>query len=167
MACEIISCEGAVFVLWGKPTVDDVERVMNRLELIAEKSDRKIVYLTRVPVDAPAPDAVVRKALESVMPRAVELCSFYSIILEGDGFVSAVKRGILTGLLMLGWRRENFRVCASPKEVLPQTMRGVREDVERIHYLAGSKGLLTCGAPDGPNSGHARSYRPADQHPWL
>ena len=42
MACEIISCEGAVFVLWGKPTVADVERVMDRLELIAEKTGRRI-----------------------------------------------------------------------------------------------------------------------------
>jgi hypothetical protein len=166
MACEIISCEGAVFVLWGKPTVDDVERVMNRLELIAEKSDRKIVYLTRVPVDAPPPDPVVRKALESVMPRAVQLCSFYSIILEGQGFVSAVKRGVLTGLLMLGWQRENFRVCASPAEVLPQSNRKVREDVERIHYLAESKGLLTCSAPDGPQSARIGPSRRPDQQSW-
>lgn len=143
-------------MLWGKPTVEDVERVMDRLELIAEKSDRRIVYLTRVPADAPAPDATVRKALESVMPRAAQLCSLYSIILEGDGFVSAVKRGVLTGLLMLGWRRENFLVCASASEVLPQSSGSVRDDAEHILYLAESKGLLTCGAPDGPNSDRGR-----------
>lgn len=156
MACEIISCEGAVFVLWGKPTVADVQRVVDRLELIAEKSGRPVVYVTRVPVDAPAPDATVRKAIEDVTPRLIELCAHYAVVLEGDGFVSAVKRGILTGLLLLGWRREAFRVSASPQEILPQLSARLHLDAENILQLAESKGLLTCGSPDGPNPDRGR-----------
>ena len=114
-------------------------------------------------MDAPEPDPIVRKALEGVMPRAIQLCSFYSVILEGQGFRSAVKRGVLTGLLMLGWRRETFRVCASAAEVLPQSDRRVREDVERIHYLAASKGLLTCGSPDGTDGVRERVAQPQNQ----
>jgi hypothetical protein len=166
MACEILSCEGAVFVLWGKPTVADIQRVVDRVELIAEKSGRPIVYITRVPVDAPAPDATVRKALESVMPRLMQLCAHYSVVLEGEGFVSAVKRGILTGLLLLGWRRENFRVWAGSREIVPQIGPKLRLDAERILYLADSKGLLTCGAPDGPESARATPSRRPNQQLW-
>lgn len=149
MACEIISCEGAVFVLWGKPTVADIQRVVDRVELIAEKSARQVVYITRVPRDAPAPDPIVRKALEGAMPRLMQLCAHYSVVLEGDGFVSAMKRGVLTGLLLLGWRRENFRVWASSREIVPQIAKNLRHDAEHVLYLAASKGLLTCGSPDG------------------
>lgn len=156
MACEIISCEGAVFVLWGKPTVADLQRVIDRVELIAEKSSRQVIYVTRVPVDAPAPDAVFRKALEGAMPRFIALCSHYSVLLEGEGFISALKRGILTGLLLLGWRRQAFHVCATARELVQQIKPELRVDAERILYLAESKGLLTCGAPDGPNAERSR-----------
>lgn len=166
MACEIISCEGAVFVLWGRPTVADMERVIDRLVLIAEKSGRPVVYVTRVPVDAPAPDAVFRKALEGVMPQLIELCSHYSVLLEGEGFISAVKRGILTGLLLLGWRRESFRVCASGDEILAQIKPSLRHDAEHILYLAESQGLLSCGSPDGPNSMRGRSLPARSQPLW-
>jgi hypothetical protein len=148
MACTIISNEGAVFVLWGKPSKADLERVIDRVELIATASGRPIVYITRVPQSAPPPDAEVRQFLNSLMPRFVKACSTYHVLLEGSGFVSALKRGILASLLQFGWRSGTFFVHENEKGVFAKVERQHRVHVEAILAAAGAKGLLTAGPPE-------------------
>ncbi len=148
MACEIISVEGAVFVLWGKPTKADFDRVVDRVELIASATGRPIVYITRVPVNAPPPEGEDRAYLNSLMPRLMKACSSYHVILEGSGFISAIKRAILASLLQLGWRNGSFFVHENEKGVVAKVERAVRPDVEAILSLAKAKGLLTAPPPD-------------------
>lgn len=148
MACEIISVEGAVFALWGKPTKADLDRVIDRVELIASASSRPVVYITRVPISAPPPEGDVRAHLNSLMPRFIKACSSYHVVLEGSGFVSAVKRAILASLLQLGWRNGSFFVHESDKGIFAKVERAVRPDVEAILALAASKGLLTAPPPE-------------------
>jgi hypothetical protein len=148
MACEIISVEGAVFALWGKPTKADFDRVVDRVELIASATGRPIVYITRVPVSAPPPEGEDRAYLNTLMPRLIKACSSYHVILEGSGFISAIKRAILAGLLQLGWRNGTFFVHENEKGVVAKVERAIRPDVEAILALAKAKGLLTAGPPE-------------------
>ncbi|HTQ03245.1 MAG TPA: hypothetical protein VMI54_05290 [Polyangiaceae bacterium] len=167
MACEIISVEGAVFALWGKPTKTDLDRVIDRVELISSASGKPIVYITRVPVNAPPPEGDVRAHLNSLMPRFIKACSSYHVVLEGTGFVSAVKRAILASLLQLGWRNGSFFVHESDKGIISKVERPVRPDVEAILALAQKRGLLTAPPPEeGPGlRGSARPVQRVFGHP--
>jgi hypothetical protein len=149
MACEILSCEGAVFVLWGRVTTkQDLDRVFDRLKLIRESSGRPVVYVTRVPVDAQPPSPEVRAYLDSLMPSAIAWCSSYHVVLEGSGFLNAMKRAVLAGLFQISWRKGTFFVHSVAKEVIFKLDRSARPDGEKILGLADSRGLLTCPAPD-------------------
>jgi hypothetical protein len=148
LSCEIISVEGAVFVLWGKPTKRDLDRVVDRVELIAGASGKPIVFIARVPKTAPAPDDEARAHMNALMPRFIAVCSSYHAVLEGSGFVSAIKRAILAGLLQFGFRNGTFFVHENEKSILGKTERELRPAVEAILSLASTKGLLTAPPPE-------------------
>jgi len=114
---------------------------------MAKKMGRPIIYVTRVPVDAPAPDPDVRKRLNELMPEFQRTCSSYHVVLEGVGFVSSLKRGILASLMQFGWRRGAFHVHASAKEAVFAVSREARGDAEAIVALAERQGLLAAPGP--------------------
>jgi hypothetical protein len=151
MACEILSCDGAVFVLWGRVTTkQDLDRVLDRLKLVAGSSGGPVVYVTRVPTDAQPPEADVRAHLNAIMPQVVAQCSSYHVVLEGNGFINAMKRAVLAGLFQISWRRGTFHVHAAPKEVIFKLEREKRPHAEKVLQLADARGLLTCAAPEAP-----------------
>jgi hypothetical protein len=147
MACEIISTDGAVFSVWGRPTIKDADRIEQELRMAMEKFGGPVVYITRVPVDAPPPDAVVRQYVEKIMPNAVACCSSYHVILEGTGFMAALKRGILAGLFQIRWRRGTFFVHATTSEVMSSVNRDVQRHVSDILGRARAMGLLAAAPP--------------------
>ena len=160
MACEIVSSNGAVFALWGRPTPEDMDRVKSALQTAANECGHPVVYITRVPVNAPPPDAASRARLDKMMPAIVLACSSYHVVLEGDGFGAAVKRGILTGLFQLSWRRKTFFVHASVNEVARNVESEQQRAVHAILDLAAKRGLLSGPAPGSLSpanggSGHA------------
>lgn len=148
MACKIISSEGAVFALWGQATLADIDEVLNQVRSAAKASGRPIVYITRLPVDAPVPESDVRKRLDQAMPSIRAVCASYHVILEGDGFLASVKRAILASLMQFGWQKDTFFIHASAKQVASKAPREYRDDVEKILYLAEQQGLLSATAPD-------------------
>lgn len=148
MACEIISTKGALFALWGRPTPEDMDRVRAALQTAADACGHPVVYVTRVPVNAPPPDAAARARLDKLMPGIISVCSSYHVVLEGDGFGAAVKRGILTGMFQLSWRRKTFFVHATVNEVAPNVGLEQRRAVAAILELAARRGLLSGPAPD-------------------
>jgi hypothetical protein len=158
VACEIISTRGALFALWGRPTVEDMNRVRAALQVAADACGHPVVYITRVPRNAPPPDGAARARLDELMPGIVSVCSSYHVVLEGDGFGAAIKRGILTGLFQLSWRRKTFFVHANVNEVAHNVGRDQQRAVSSILELAAKGGLLTGSAPDSlsPPKGHAR-----------
>lgn len=153
MACKIISSEGAVFAVWGRPTLGDVDEVLRQVRAAAEASRRPVVYVTRVPVDAPPPESDVRQRLNEAMPEIRAACSSYHVILEGAGFVSAFKRAILASLMQFGWARDSFFIHATTQQVLLKVPREQRSDAEQLLRMAERQGLLS-----GP--GPAESLRP-------
>ncbi len=154
MTCQIISSNGAMFALWGKPAKEDMDLVLDRMRTTAEAAGRPIVYITRVPVDAPPPDPDVRQRLNELMPEMRRACASYHVVLEGVGFVSALKRAILASLMQYGWPRRTFFVHASPKEALFAVSDAHRGDVQAILALAEREGLLTGPPPVEPDGLH-------------
>jgi hypothetical protein len=142
MSCEIVAVKGALFVLWGKPTRADMDRVEAALNDSVAKFGGPITCITRVPAAAPAPDAEARKHLNSLMPRVTQPCTTYHVLLEGDGFLAAMKRGILTSLFQLGFHKGSFFVHSSIKEVGLRVDKAVRVHVEDVLQLAKRGGLL-------------------------
>lgn len=148
MACEIISIKGAVFALWGKPTVEDMDRVRAALQVAADECGHPVVYITRVPENAPPPDGAARARLNELMPGIVSVCSTYHVVLEGEGFGAAIKRGILTGLFQLSWQRRTFFVHASVTDVARNVGPEQQRVVSAILDLATARGLASGPAPD-------------------
>lgn len=147
MACEIISCEAAVFALWGRPTFADVDGVLSAIRSGAKLSGRPVVYIARVPLEAPPPESDVRQRLNEAMPDIRADCASFHIILEGDGFISSVKRAILASMMQFGWQRDTFFIHASAGQVSFKAPREYRDTVERILYMAEQQGLLSASAP--------------------
>jgi hypothetical protein len=147
MACEIISADGAVFVLWGRPTRGDIDLVVERVEQVASAAGGPIVFIARIPQDAPAPDAAVRTHLNRLMARFMRLCSSYHAVLEGGGFTSAIKRAILAGLFQFGFRSGTFFVHDTEHSVTSKLDGVARTRAQTILTLAAARGLLTAGAP--------------------
>lgn len=152
MACEIVSCRGAVFVLWGVPSTEDVDRIVLSLRAAVEQAGEPVVFVTRVPIDQPAPSAEVRRYLNESMPALLALISSYHAVLEGDGFTAAVKRAVLLGLFQLTWRRGVFSVHSRVADVPSVHEPKQRAATQRLLELARARGLLDAS---GPTSGSA------------
>lgn len=165
MACEIISSSEAVFSVWGQPTKEDIDRVDQEMKRVAALAGRPIVYVTRVPTDAPAPDDDVRKYLSANMAAMVQSCSSYHVILEGTGFVAAIKRGALTRILQPIWKKKVFYVHAGPSELLEALSGDERAAAEEVLRLAQRRGYMTCPAPTGERARPAQAARPSPGAP--
>lgn len=148
MGCEIVSTNGAVFALWGRPTPKDIDCVRAALQVAADRCGHPVVYITRVPANAPPPDASARARLDELMPGIISVCSTYHVVLEGDGFGAAIKRGILTGLFQLSWRRKTFFVHSTVTEVARNVGSEQQRAVATMLELAANRGLLSGLAPD-------------------
>lgn len=142
MTCELITTPGAVFALWGEPEVADVDAVWSAVEAAAVACGHPVVYVTRVPVDAPAPSAPVRAKLDQMMPGILKVCSTYHVVLEGEGFSAAMKRGVLTGMFQLSWRRRTFFVHAHVSEVASNVAIEQRAALARLLDVARTRGML-------------------------
>lgn len=142
MACEVIACDGAVFAQWGVPAVEDVDKVIMAVRGAAAKAGHPVIYVTRVPAQAPPPDAKVRQRLDALMPELVDLCSAYHVILEGDGFFAAMKRAVLLGIFQIRWRRGMFFVHSTVAELVRESAVTERATVSRVLDSAKRAGLL-------------------------
>ncbi len=80
MACELITTPGAVFAPWGEPKCRHGQSARSALEAAAATCGHPVVYVTRVPVDAPAPNAQFRAKLDQMMPALLKVCSTYRVV---------------------------------------------------------------------------------------
>ena len=125
-----------------------MDRVRNALQVAADECGHPVVYITRVPRNAPPPDGAARARLDELMPGIITVCSSYHVVLEGEGFAAAIKRGILTGLFQLSWRRRTFFVHASVDEVARNVGAEEQRAVSALLKLAATRGLLSGSVPD-------------------
>ncbi len=147
MSCEFVSGNGALFAVWGTPTCEDVDRLLQELFECEAREGAPIVYVTRVPVDAPAPDSKVRAYLTGHMPRVVDCCDSYHVILEGDGFGAAVKRAVLLSLFQIRWRHGTFYVHSSVEDVLSKVRPALRARAKLVLDRAAAMQLTVGPGP--------------------
>jgi hypothetical protein len=95
------------------------------------------------------------------MPRMASVCSSYHVVLEGDGFGAAVKRGILTGVFQLGWRRGTFFVHSTVAEVAHNVAPEHRQAVAALLALAAARGLLAGLGPESLSPAKRNSHHAA------
>jgi len=76
------------------------------------------------------------------MPELVKFWSTYHVVLEGDGFRAAMKRGVLTGLFQLSWRRKTFFVHASTNQVANDVRPAERRALTELLDAARERGWL-------------------------
>ncbi len=146
MAVAFTIADGALFCVWGQPTLADVENVLRELRAAAAKARGPVVYVTRLPSDAPAPSPEVRAYLNSVMPVITTLCSSYHVVLEGSGFLAAVKRSVLISLFQISPRRNTFFVHATVDGVASKVPPEKHAVLKKLLQQADRDGLLDCPA---------------------
>jgi hypothetical protein len=147
MACEYLTGEGVLFSVWGKPSIEDMEKGLELARLMYANAGGPIVYVTRVPVHAPPPDAEVRRFLHANMPKVASLCASYHVVLEGEGFASAMKRAVLLGMFQIVGRRNTFFVHASVDGALSQIDPSKLQAVRALLRRAEMSGLLSSDPP--------------------
>lgn len=150
MACEIVKCRGGLFVVWGTPSAEDMDRVLDELTEAAQSNGGKAIYITRVPVGAPPPANEARDRFNAVLPRLMAQVSSYHVVMEGTGFVAAFKRATLTTLLQPFWRRRVFYVHATCNDALAQTDASFHHVAQHLIRLAESRGLTQGPLPANP-----------------
>jgi hypothetical protein len=143
MPVETIVRPGVVFALWGCPTLADFDKV-ERLVVEAASSapGGKVVYVARIPANAPAPDGAVMRHLLSRIGVFKQHCSAYHAILEGSGFGVAMKRGVITTLLQCSQTRHVIFVHARVDSVLKTATKQGLEQVCLVLQEARRKGML-------------------------
>ena len=147
MTCEFLAGDGVMFSTWGEPSMHDVDNGMLCLKMVYEKTGRPIVYITRVPIGASAPAPNVRQYLNSKMPLVTTMCESYHVVLEGVGFVAAMKRGVLVSIFQISHRRNTFFVHSSVDEVEQKVLPERRNVVRAVLRQAFAQGLLNSDAP--------------------
>jgi len=147
MALDIISIRGAVFTLWGVPAKEDMDRIVDALEAAVRECGHPVIYVTRVPVNQPPPSSEVRGYLDELMPTITAAVSSYHVVLEGVGFAAALKRGVLTGLFQLSWRRKTFFVHSVVGEVPLGLERSLANTAYQLIEVAKVKGMLDADGP--------------------
>lgn len=100
------------------------------------------MYVTRVPAGSPAPEGAAKQRLDQLFPRLLAHCSSYHVIIEGEGFVAAFKRGVLTNLLQPFWRKRMFFVHARCSDIKTKLLPHEKQAVETVLYLAEDNGLI-------------------------
>ena len=144
MACALLAGENVVYCVWGNPRIKDMLELLGCMRSTANSAGRPIVYITRVPVDAPAPNIEVRHFVNSILPELASLCSGYHVVLEGTGFRAAIKRGILMALFQFGHKRHLFHVHATIDDVAAYVPVQDQAAVVRLLGRAKEQGLLHC-----------------------
>jgi hypothetical protein len=94
----------------------------------------------------------VRRHLNEVLPAAMKYVSTYNVVVEGDGFTSALKRSVLVGLTQLTQRRDTFFIHSHVEAVLRTVSKSAQSHVREVLSLAAAQGLLQGDGSAGPPS---------------
>jgi hypothetical protein len=133
MACEVAESGRVVLAVWGKPELDDLprlEQTVRRVRLTAGP----VIFISRVPPHAKAPEPQVRDAIVRMLNHFIELCASYHAVMEGSGVAAAGKRTVLSAIFLMTGRRKHYHVhsrCTEvagcvPAEQLPELQSALR-----------------------------------------
>jgi hypothetical protein len=143
MTYEIVGTDRASFVVWGAIELGDHETVFEQVKLRVVLSGRPILFVMRLPSECPIPSPTVREQIYAMMPEFAVHVAQYHVVLEGDGFAAATKRGMLTGLSQFWNRCGVFHVHTTVRQFEQKVPPEWRADATRLLYLAEQRGLLS------------------------
>jgi hypothetical protein len=129
-------------VVWGAPLQPDIEQVVQAIHSARLEYGAPVLYIARVPKEAPAPDRNTRKLIDRALPEFLANCSSYHVVMEGEGFFAALKRSVLTSTLLPSWRRRMFYVHAHCSDVGPAVTAPEQTACRQLFELAQQQGLL-------------------------
>jgi len=118
MACRILRSKGAVLTVWGKAQLSDLTEVTSNLELAVGESGGPVISVSILPAGVPPAEDAVRDQVMVLIPKLIGNCSSVHVVFEGEGFLAAIKRGVLTGLLRGTRRQHLFHVHGSRASML-------------------------------------------------
>lgn len=142
MACETIEQEGLFLAVWGRPTKDDFDRILTGIRQAVERTGKPVIYVARVPHGAPPPDGEVRRYIAQIMPEVLASCSTFHVVLEGDGFVAALKRGVMLSIFQICKQRGTLFVHSRCEEVFKYIDDQKQQPLRQLLQRARDRGML-------------------------
>jgi len=125
-----------------------MDRLVDALQAEVRACGHRVIYVSRVPAAQPAPSAEVRRHLGQLVPTLAEALSSCHVVLEGEGFAAALKRGVLTSIFLLGSRHETaFFVHSVVSEVPPSLQSALAPVAHQLLEVAKARGLLDADGP--------------------
>ena len=125
-----------------------MDRIVDAMQAEARECGHGVIYISRVPATQPAPNAEVLRYLAKQMPKLSEAISSSHVILEGEGFAAALKRGVLTGIFqLLGSRGTTIVVHSVASEVPRRLESAAGQVVNQLLEVAKAQGLLDAAGP--------------------
>jgi|GEM_PF-810793 len=118
MVCRILRTKGAVLTVWGKAQLADLTELAHNLELAVGESGGPVITVSILPAGVPPAEDEVRDHVKGLIPKLIGNCSSVHVVFEGEGFLAAIKRGVLTGLLHATRRQHLFHVHGSQASML-------------------------------------------------
>ena len=110
MVCRLLRSKGAVLSVWGKAQLADLVEIASCLEAAVVESGGPVLSVSILPAGVPPADDDVRDQVMDLIPKLIRTCSAVHVVFEGEGFLSAIKRGVLTGLVHATRRHHLFFV---------------------------------------------------------
>lgn len=108
-------CRDMFFVLWKhRTTVQNVATLGDCFDRFARNRSKELALVTIVSIGAErSPSSEARRKLAAWLGEASNRLLISAVVFEGDGFLAAVIRGVVTGLTLLAKPNCPHRVVAS------------------------------------------------------
>jgi hypothetical protein len=110
--------DGLYVLRWQSPEVPDVAAYAGEIAAASSKQGKQLVGLFIMPEDSDPPGEQFRKEQANKLPEIMTHLTFVVAVFEGTGFMAAMKRSALVGILLLSGRRFPMYVRATVDEAL-------------------------------------------------
>jgi hypothetical protein len=110
-------------VRWTSPRLADIPRVTAEFTRAYDAAGRSIPYIAIVPSDSVPPDEATRKAMTRGRDEVLARCSSMHIVMEGEGFRTAILRNALAAMQLFGNKRDKVAVYRTLEEALEDALR--------------------------------------------
>lgn len=132
MGCHVVVKGRAVLAEWSvtdAPCLADLDRIMSAAARAHQEAGARVVFVSRVPSQAPVPDAAFRDAMNRKMSAFLEDITQFHAVMEGTGFVNTTKRAVVSTLYLATGRRKTFFVHDRLRGVISSVPAEARQDV--------------------------------------
>ncbi len=149
MSFEVGMIENVFYVRWKTPSVKDVDYLMREFKNAFDSTSDPIYYLAVSPDGSPAPDKAIRTKLAKGLESIVHKCAGIYLVFEATGFKAAIKRNVMTGILLSSRKLRSVKIFQSEEKALDELRAHV--DVDKFRKQM-SEVRLVHDEADGDHS---------------